>query len=227
MCQLALGSCLPTVLGEEKKVAALTASQIASLLRQQGVAPEKIPTMTAISLAESGGNPKAFNPNARTGDKSYGLWQVNMLGGLGPERMKQFGLSKEEELFDPSVNARAAKKILESQGLKAWSVYKGGQYKQYLSEAQKAAASLGQQPQQTQQTQSPQDQKRIINNYFIGGVPAQDPYGFLRGYTGKMNESNRLTLQDLMGLQKPSSPTDQLMSILAQTPNYLEDPYQA
>lgn len=211
-------------------MAALTASQIASLLRQQGVPADKIPTMTAISLAESSGNPRAFNPNASTGDKSYGLWQVNMLGGLGPERMKQFGLKREDELFDPAINARAAKKILESQGLGAWSVYKGGQYKQFLPEAQKAFSSLGQE--QTQVPQTPAQQSRTINNYFLGGLSARgeddDPYNaysFLRKYLGKSDSDNRLTIQDLIGMVKPSSPSDQVMKALTQTPNYLEDPY--
>lgn len=208
-------------------MATLTASQIASLLRQQGVSADKIPTMTAISLAESSGNPRAFNPNASTGDKSYGLFQVNMLGGLGPERMKQFGLKKEEELFDPAVNARAAKKILESQGLGAWSVYKGGQYKQYLPEAQKAFSSLGQQQSQIPQAATQQTLPgRTINNYFIGGLPVQEGYENAYAKQFAQNYANRLSLTDLIGLQKPSSPAERLMDILSQTPNYLEDPYK-
>ena len=135
-------------------MSSLNAQQIATLLQQQGVAKEKIPTMAAIALAESSGRLQAFNPNAQTGDRSYGLFQVNMYGGLGPARMKQFGLKNEKDLFNPETNVRAAKQILESQGLGAWSVYKGGQYKKFLPEAQKAAASLGlpqaQAPTQTQ-----------------------------------------------------------------------------
>ena len=65
---------------------ALNAQQIASLLQKEGVAKEKIPTMTAIALAESSGRPQAFNPRGL--DRSYGLFQVNMYGGLGPARMK-------------------------------------------------------------------------------------------------------------------------------------------
>jgi hypothetical protein len=136
-------------------MAALNAQQIASLLQKEGVAKEKIPTMTAIALAESSGRPQAFNPRGL--DKSYGLFQVNMYGGLGPARMKEFGLQQEKELFDPSVNVRAAKKILGSQGLGAWSVYKSGQYKQFLPEAQKATQTLGTGQPQEQSQQKPQE----------------------------------------------------------------------
>lgn len=123
-----------------KTMSSLNAQQIAALLQQQGVAKEKIPTMTAIALAESGGRPQAFNPQGL--DKSYGLWQVNMHGGLGPARMKQFGLKSEQELFDPTTNVKAAKQILGSQGLGAWSVYKSGKYKEFLPQAQKASQGL-------------------------------------------------------------------------------------
>ena len=34
--------------------------------------------MTAIALRESAGDPNAFNGDAATGDRSYGLWQINM-----------------------------------------------------------------------------------------------------------------------------------------------------
>lgn len=125
-----------------KQMNQLNAQQIASLLQQQGVAKEKIPTMTAIALAESGGRTKAFNPTGL--DKSYGLFQVNMYGGLGPARMKQFGLQREQDLYDPATNVRAAKQILSSQGLGAWSVYKSGKYKEFLPQAQQATAALGQ-----------------------------------------------------------------------------------
>lgn len=107
--------------------------------------------MTAIAMAESGGRTQAFNPEGL--DKSYGLFQVNMHGNLGPARMKQFGLQKESQLFDPATNVKAAKQILGSQGLGAWSVYKSGKYKEFLPQAQQAAQATPQQ----QQQQQPQD----------------------------------------------------------------------
>ena len=103
---------------------------------QAGASPQQAAMMAAIAMPESGGNPYAHNPNARTGDNSYGLWQVNMLGGMGPERRKQFGLSRNEELFDPVTNARAALKLMQGRGgLGNWSTYRHGSHKPYYSAA--------------------------------------------------------------------------------------------
>ena len=174
-----------------KTMSTLNAQQIASLLQKQGVAKEKIPTMTAIALAESSGRLQAFNPNSQTGDRSYGLFQVNMHGGLGPARMKEFGLKSEKDLFNPETNVKAAKRILESQGLGAWSVYKGGQYKQFLPEAQKALSSLGTAP--ATPTQAPQQaaQQQLAGgntyNFHLSGddVTSRD---FLTAYLPKVME---------------------------------------
>lgn len=119
----------------------LSPAQIAAYVRGAGFPEEHVPRMTAIALAESSGNPAAHNPNARTGDNSYGLFQVNMIGGMGPERRRQFGLSANEELFDPAVNAAAARRILESQGFNAWSVHRSGAYRRFMDQAQQGASA--------------------------------------------------------------------------------------
>jgi len=103
-----------------------------SLAEGAGFKGEDARTMAAIAMAESSGNPKAHNPNASTGDNSYGLFQINMLGGMGPERRNQFGIESNEQLFNPSTNVKAAKQVYDSQGFGAWSVYKSGAYKDYL-----------------------------------------------------------------------------------------------
>lgn len=121
----------------------LSPSQIATALRRAGFPESELPRMTAAALAESGGNPRAHNPNAQTGDNSYGLWQINMLGGMGPERRRQFGLKSNEDLFDPTTNARAAKGIFDSQGPNAWSVIRSGAYKKHLAEAERAVSNPG------------------------------------------------------------------------------------
>ena len=51
---------------------------------------------------------------------------------LGNYRLKEFGLDKNQELFDPLTNMKAAKKIYDTSGLTAWSVYRRGTYKRYL-----------------------------------------------------------------------------------------------
>ena len=61
--------------------------------RGAGFQGEDLIRMTAVAMAESSGNVQAFNNNARTGDLSYGAFQVNMRGDLGPARRRQFGLA--------------------------------------------------------------------------------------------------------------------------------------
>ena len=58
----------------------------------------------AIAKLESGFNPDAHNSTPP--DDSYGLWQINMLGKLGPERRERFGLASNGALLDPATNAR-------------------------------------------------------------------------------------------------------------------------
>jgi hypothetical protein len=94
--------------------------------------------MAAIAMAESEGKPGAHNPNQATGDNSYGLWQINMINELGPKRLRQFGIRKNEDLFEPGTNARAARKLYGAQGFGAWSVYRSGAYLQYLPAARRA-----------------------------------------------------------------------------------------
>ena len=108
-------------------------------LSSQYFGADKAPLMAAIAKAESGGNAGIRNLNPSTGDDSRGLWQVNMLGSLGPARLKQYGLSDASQLNDPNVNARVASSILKSQGLGAWGAYTNGSYKQFLPQMQAAA----------------------------------------------------------------------------------------
>ena len=130
--------------------------EIARAARAAGFPEDKIATMTAIAMAESSGDSQAINDNVNTGDLSFGLWQINMLGDLGPERRKLFGIKSNEELLDPLTNAKAAYKIYELQGYAAWSVYKSGKYRDYMVSAKKAAASTLErtQPEITQVDQS-------------------------------------------------------------------------
>lgn len=111
----------------------LTRSQIAGYAAAAGFKGSAIDTIVAIILAESGGNPLAHNTNAGTGDNSYGLAQINMLGTLGPARRQQFGISSNDQLFDPATNLRAAYAVSGGgTSWTPWSVYKSGAYRQYL-----------------------------------------------------------------------------------------------
>lgn len=105
----------------------LSQAQVEMYARSAGMPNPAL--MAAIAMAESGGRTTAHNPVGL--DNSYGLWQINMLGDMGPARRRQFGISRNEQLYDPAVNARAAKMILDGQGLGAWSTYTNGAYKKY------------------------------------------------------------------------------------------------
>lgn len=120
--------------------AVITDAQIAGYAKAAGFSGNALVIAVAVALGESGGNVNAHNPIGL--DDSYGLWQINMLGTLGPARRKQFGISRNEELYNPAVNAKAAYAI--SNGGKSWgpwSVYTSGKYLGYMSRARKAAGN--------------------------------------------------------------------------------------
>jgi tape measure domain-containing protein len=119
----------------------LKVGQLKALAMAAGFNDRDASIMAAIAMAESGGRSNAHNNNAATGDNSYGLWQVNMLGRMGPQRRQAFGIGSNEALFDPAVNASAARKVFESQGFGAWSVFKSGAYRQFLPQAMRASAA--------------------------------------------------------------------------------------
>ena len=110
--------------------------------RAAGFTGEDLIKMTAVGMAESTGNPGAINNNPATGDLSYGAWQVNMIGGMGPQRRRQFGLANNDALLDLNTNARVAKSIFDSQGINAWGAYTDGRYKQYMGQARAVAPSV-------------------------------------------------------------------------------------
>ena len=124
----------------------LTMEQLVGLAKGAGFSDGDAVIMAAIAKGESGGNSNA--KNFKPPDKSYGLWQINMKDNLGPARMKEFGLQREDQLFDPVTNAKAAYAIRKSQGLSAWTIYKNGAYKNHLAAATAAkdAPSLSTSP---------------------------------------------------------------------------------
>jgi len=77
-------------------------------LQGAGFKGDALKTAWAIAKRESGGRPDAYNPDRSTGDDSYGLFQINMLGNLGPSRRQSYGLKSNKDLLDPATNARVA-----------------------------------------------------------------------------------------------------------------------
>jgi hypothetical protein len=122
-------------------MAILSTIEVYALARRAGFSAggEEAVIATAIALAESGGNPDAHNTTPP--DDSYGLWQINMFEDLGPERRRQFGIDRDEELFDPLTNARAARSVFTTPpgGFKAWSTFKHGRHTEHLDGVRQAA----------------------------------------------------------------------------------------
>jgi hypothetical protein len=120
----------------------MTPAEIAAVAKGAGFSGQSLQIAVAVALAESGGNPRAHNRVPP--DDSYGLWQINMLGSLGPARRKQFGLSSNSQLFDPSTNARAAWAISNrGTNWRPWSVYLFGQYRLQMARAAEGVKAAG------------------------------------------------------------------------------------
>ena len=98
-------------------------SQLIDLAKKVGATDEEAVRLAAIAKYESGGRAGAHNDSYLRGgsDNSYGLWQINMIGNLGPARMKEFGISSYDQLKDPVTNAQAALKVLRGSGWGAWT----------------------------------------------------------------------------------------------------------
>jgi hypothetical protein len=109
----------------------LEGKEVYDLALGAGWKPSQATTMTQIAWGESGWKPGAHNNNRSTGDNSYGLWQINMIDSLGPARRKQFGISSNEELKDPVINAKAAFMVVgNGTTFQPWTVYTSGKYLQ-------------------------------------------------------------------------------------------------
>ena len=99
----------------------LSDSELISVLQEAGFDGYGLKMAWAIVQKESSARPFAHNDNASTGDNSYGLFQINMLGAMGPDRRERFGLSSNNDLFDPLTNASVAFEM--SSGGKAWGAW--------------------------------------------------------------------------------------------------------
>lgn len=77
-----------------------------NLLKEVGFKGDKLKTAWAVAMKESTGRPLAYNGNRSTGDNSYGIFQINMIGSLGEDRREKFGLKSNKELFDPLTNVK-------------------------------------------------------------------------------------------------------------------------
>lgn len=119
-------------------MARYTAEQIYAFAREAGFDPDQATTMTAIAMAESGGD---SNAHATHGENSMGLWQVNM--ATHPEFASV-------NLYDPLQNAKAAFQVSDGgRDVSPWTTTHGGlaaRYLRYKSDAQAAALAYGDGP---------------------------------------------------------------------------------
>lgn len=99
----------------------LSHSQLISVLKEAGFKGHGLKMAWAIVQKESNGRPYAHNNNSSTGDNSYGIFQINMMGSMGPDRREKYGLESNEDLFDPLTNAKIAFKM--SRGGEAWGAW--------------------------------------------------------------------------------------------------------
>lgn len=97
----------------------LAAEDLKDLLWAVGFEGTALKTAWAVARVESNGRPLALNDNKSTGDKSYGIFQINMLGELGVDRLEKFNLVSNKELFDPVTNAEITYYM--TKGGKDWS----------------------------------------------------------------------------------------------------------
>ena len=101
----------------------LTDIELKKLLSLVGFKGNDLVVAWAIAKKESNGRPLAFNGNHKTGDSSYGMFQINMIDTLGPDRRDKFDLDSNAELFNPVKNAEIAYYM--SNGGDDWSSWKG------------------------------------------------------------------------------------------------------
>jgi hypothetical protein len=112
----------------------LTDEQLVDMLRHVGFQGKALRSACAIAKAESNGRPLAFNGNTKTGDSSYGIFQINMLGELGPDRREKFELDSNAELLNPVTNAQIALHMTKGgKDWSSWSSVNGARYKDWYN----------------------------------------------------------------------------------------------
>lgn len=101
-------------------------TQLYGALTAAGLPPTAAAAFVSIAGRESGYNTGAFNGNAGTGDKSYGLFQINLLGGGWTNFLQAHGIANPaQDLLTEEGAVRAAAAIYGASGLHPWGGYKG------------------------------------------------------------------------------------------------------
>jgi len=95
----------------------ISEKRLRQILSKVGFKEDALDMAVAIAYYESTFRPMALNRSSNC----YGLFQINMTGDLGKSRREKYGLSKNEDLFNPVINASIAYKM--SNGGKNWSAW--------------------------------------------------------------------------------------------------------
>jgi hypothetical protein len=122
------------ILTKYQNATSLTDSQLVELLKAVGFKEKALKTAWAVAKAESNGRPFAFNGNTKTGDSSFGIFQINMIGNLGPDRTDKYKLDLYAELFSPVKNAEIVYRMTKGgTDWSSWSSYKKGAHYKWLN----------------------------------------------------------------------------------------------
>ena len=95
-------------LDKYRDITKFTPTELSDMLELVGFKGYSLKLAWAVVMRESRGNSGSHNKTSSTGDNSYGLFQINMLGSLGDDRREKFGIKSNAELLDPVTNAQAA-----------------------------------------------------------------------------------------------------------------------
>lgn len=104
-------------LKKENQAKRLSKDELRSILNKAGFTGKGLEMAMVIAFYESTYRPYALNRSSNC----YGLFQINMTGSMGKVRREKYGLSKNEDLFNPFINASIAYKM--SNGGKNWSAW--------------------------------------------------------------------------------------------------------
>ena len=117
----------------------LSDTELVDLLSAVGFEGKALKVAYAVAKKESNGRPLAHNGDVSTGDNSYGVFQINMLGNLGEDRREKFDLKTNKDLFDPVTNAEIT--FYMTNGGEDWSSWKvhpgqsnGARYESFLKQ---------------------------------------------------------------------------------------------
>lgn len=108
--------------------------EITNFAINAGFSGDDLVTAVAVALAESKGDPRAYNPEIAAGTPqgmgSRGLWQI--YAKVHPEFGPNFDM-----LYDPQLNANAAFSVYSAAGnsFKPWSTFKNGDYLAHVQAA--------------------------------------------------------------------------------------------